>query len=561
MLKNLKIKNVALIREAEIEFGKGLNVLSGETGAGKSVVLDSLNFALGQKADKTMICHGQTDCSVSCSFDVSNVVGMKEIFDDLDVEYDDEVIIKRTLNLDGRSTIKLNGETVSATMLKRVTSHLIDLHGQSDHFLLLKEANQLLLIDGLNNSQIAPITQEISEVLQEIKAIDIKLESLGGDEQARERKLDYIKFAIDEIENANLKEGETEELLARKRKLQNAEKIALNCGESLDALTSENGVSDLLSNVYRKISALSNYGDEYEALSVRIDKLIDEVSDIAQVVQDSFDTEFSLSELDVIEDRLDRINALKRKYGKSYEDIMATLDGYKNEYEFINDSWAQIEKLNAKRLAELKKLDALYDKLTLKRKETANGLCDRLSAKLKELAMPSAQFTVEFSLVEGEVLSAKGRDNVCFMFSANRGEPLKPLNKVISGGELSRLMLAVKAVTGGSFGAQTFIFDEIDVGISGDAALVVAQNFAKISKQRQIVAISHLPQIVAMADVGFLIKKVENETSTITYVNRLDNDGKLTEVLRLVGGNDQSLAAKSHASEMISKADNFKSKL
>ena len=561
MLKNLKIKNVALIREAEIEFGKGLNVLSGETGAGKSVVLDSLNFALGQKADKTMICHGQTDCSVSCSFDVSNVVGMKEIFDDLDVEYDDEVIIKRTLNLDGRSTIKLNGETVSATMLKRVTSHLIDLHGQSDHFLLLKEANQLALIDGLNNSQIAPITQEISEVLQEIKAIDIKLESLGGDEQARERKLDYIKFAIDEIENANLKEGETEELLARKRKLQNAEKIALNCGESLDALTSENGVSDLLSNVYRKISALSNYGDEYEALSVRIDKLIDEVSDIAQVVQDSFDTEFSLSELDVIEDRLDRINALKRKYGKSYEDIMATLDGYKNEYEFINDSWAQIEKLNAKRLAELKKLDALYDKLTLKRKETANGLCDRLSAKLKELAMPSAQFTVEFSLVEGEVLSAKGRDNVCFMFSANRGEPLKPLNKVISGGELSRLMLAVKAVTGGSFGAQTFIFDEIDVGISGDAALVVAQNFAKISKQRQIVAISHLPQIVAMADVGFLIKKVENETSTITYVNRLDNDGKLTEVLRLVGGNDQSSAAKSHASEMISKADNFKSKL
>ena len=561
MLKNLKIKNVALIREAEIEFGKGLNVLSGETGAGKSVVLDSLNFALGQKADKTMICHGQTDCSVSCSFDVSNVVGMKEIFDDLDVEYDDEVIIKRTLNLDGRSTIKLNGETVSATMLKRVTSHLIDLHGQSDHFLLLKEANQLVLIDGLNNSQIAPITQEISEVLQEIKAIDIKLESLGGDEQARERKLDYIKFAIDEIENANLKEGETEELLARKRKLQNAEKIALNCGESLDALTSENGVSDLLSNVYRKISALSNYGDEYEALSVRIDKLIDEVSDIAQVVQDSFDTEFSLSELDVIEDRLDRINALKRKYGKSYEDIMATLDGYKNEYEFINDSWAQIEKLNAKRLAELKKLDALYDKLTLKRKETANGLCDRLSAKLKELAMPSAQFTVEFSLVEGEVLSAKGRDNVCFMFSANRGEPLKPLNKVISGGELSRLMLAVKAVTGGSFGAQTFIFDEIDVGISGDAALVVAQNFAKISKQRQIVAISHLPQIVAMADVGFLIKKVENETSTITYVNRLDNDGKLTEVLRLVGGNDQSSAAKSHASEMISKADNFKSKL
>lgn len=561
MLKNLKIKNVALIREADIEFNTGLNVLSGETGSGKSVVLDSLNFALGQKADKTMICHGQTDCSVSCSFDVANVAGIKEIFEDLGIEYDDEVIVKRTLNIDGRSTIKLNGESVTATMLKKVTSLLVDLHGQSDHFLLLKEANQLALIDGLCGAKINCIGKDIAVILQEIRDIDNKLATLGGDEQARLRKLDLLKFSIDEITNANLRDGEDEELLTRKRKLQNAEKITLNCGESLEALTSENGASDLLSGVYRKISALGSFDDEYEALSQRIDKIIDEISDISQIIEDSFDTEFSPRELDEIEARLDQISALKRKYGKTYQEIMLSLESFKSEYELISDSWAQTEKLNKKRAERLDSLEALYKKLTKERKMTAEKLCDSLSLKLKELAMPSAQFAVDFSLTDGEVLSTKGRDGVCFMFSANRGEPLKPLSKVISGGELSRLMLAIKAVTGGAFGAQTFIFDEIDVGISGEAAKVVAKNFAKISKQRQIVAISHLPQIVAMADVGFLIEKKENQTSTITYVNRLDEKGKLGEVLRLVGGNDQSQAAINHASEMILEANDFKSQL
>ena len=561
MLKNLKIKNVALIREADIEFNTGLNVLSGETGSGKSVVLDSLNFALGQKADKTMICHGQTDCSVSCSFDVANVAGIKEIFEDLGIEYDDEVIVKRTLNIDGRSTIKLNGESVTATMLKKVTSLLVDLHGQSDHFLLLKEANQLALIDGLCGAKINCFGKDIAVILQEIRDIDNKLATLGGDEQARLRKLDLLKFSIDEITNANLRDGEDEELLTRKRKLQNAEKIALNCGESLEALTSENGASDLLSGVYRKISALGSFDDEYEALSQRIDKIIDEISDISQIIEDSFDTEFSPRELDEIEARLDQISALKRKYGKTYQEIMLSLESFKSEYELISDSWAQTEKLNKKRAERLDSLEALYKKLTKERKMTAEKLCDSLSLKLKELAMPSAQFAVDFSLTDGEVLSIKGRDGVCFLFSANRGEPLKPLSKVISGGELSRLMLAIKAVTGGAFGAQTFIFDEIDVGISGEAAKVVAKNFAKISKQRQIVAISHLPQIVAMADVGFLIEKKENQTSTITYVNRLDEKGKLGEVLRLVGGNDKSQAAINHASEMILEANDFKSQL
>ncbi len=557
MLKSLKIKNVALIKEAEIEFDAGLNVLSGETGAGKSVVLDSLNFALGQKADKTMITYGQHDCAVTCVFDISNALRGLDVLDEIGVDYDDEIIVKRTLNIDGKSTIKLNGESVTATMLRKVTSHLVDIHGQSDHFLLLKESNQLAMLDNLS-CKIDNIKEEISQKLALIRDIDSQLDTIGGDEGARERKLDYLRFSIDEISRVNLGKTEEEDLLNRKKMLLNAEKIIVNCSESVEALSGEEGVLDRIGDVSRRIGNISGCSVEYENILSRLEAVLEEVSDITAAINDSFDTDYDPAELDEIEARLAEIGNLKKKYGKTYDEIIGNLDRFQSEYNLLLASDELREKLLLSREKELASLDLIYNRLTAERKAVADNLCADLSNKLKELAMPGAEFLIDFTLDEGEVLSTKGRDNVTFMFTANKGEAVKPLSKVISGGELSRLMLAIKAVTGGNFGAETFIFDEIDAGISGEAAMVVAENFAKISLDKQIVAISHLPQIVSFADTGFLIKKTEIEERTVTNVHRLDSQGKVSEVVRLIGGKPNDIVAVTHAKQMINIGDQYK---
>lgn len=561
MLNYLTIKNVALIRFSEIEFSKGLNVLSGETGAGKSVVLDALNFALGQKADKSMICHGEKDCSVTCSFDITNNFLVQQVLNEFEIDYDNEIIIKRTFNVDGKSSIKLNGESVTASMLRRVTSLLVDVHGQSDHFLLLKETNQLNLVDQLGGNAINDIKDCISDLLKRIKEVDASLQGFGGDEAERARKLDYLQFAISEIENLNLTENEEEELQEKKKKLLNLEKIAVACEESYGALSLEGGVTDVLSSVARKMNQISNFGKEYSAISSRIEVLLDELTDISELIGDFCDESFSPEALDEIQARLDAISLVKKKYGKSYAELMNALEDFKNSFDLINNSEVEIRKLNEKRSELIKTLENQYDKLSNERKSVANKLSSDLSDKLKELAMKNAKFVVEFSQDSGEVLSLKGRDLVTFMFTANKGEDLKPLSKIISGGELSRLMLAIKAVTGGNYGTETFIFDEIDAGISGEAAHVVAENFARIAKDKQIIAISHLPQIVSMADVGYLISKNEEDERTVTHVRRLDDDGKVYEVLRLIGGDLNSQAALEHAREMVSKADVFKKAL
>ena len=266
MLNFLSIKNVALIRATEIVFSKGLNVLSGETGAGKSVVLEALNFALGQKANKSMICHGETECTVTCSFDVSKNVAAKAALKECGFDDEDEIIVKRTLNDSGKSTIRLNGEPVTSSCLRKITSLIVDVHGQSDHFLLLKESNQLSLIDTLAQSELELPKTKIRNILRQIEDIDTKLSMLGGNEADRERKIDYLQFAINEIESAELSDGEEEKLLERKKKLLNLEKITTALQESYDFLSGEGGVTDVLSDVSRKIASISQYGNDYEKI-------------------------------------------------------------------------------------------------------------------------------------------------------------------------------------------------------------------------------------------------------------------------------------------------------
>ena len=563
MLNNLSITNVALINSASIDFQKGLNVLSGETGAGKSVIIESLNFVLGAKADKTLIRTGEEFSSVTAEFDVSNLPSVKEVFEQLELEYDDQLIISRKFTLDGKNSIKVNGQTVNVSMLKKITSGLVDVHGQSEHFHLLKNANQLQLIDDFGGTEIIKIKDVIKNVYKEFKANKQELEALGGEESQRLVRLDILTYQIAEIERVGLTDGEEEELIAIKQKLNNQKRIidALNSVKS--CVSDEGGVSDLLSNLSRILANISEYSSEYADLSNRLENTFAELGDISSTASSLLD-EFDYPDYDInqIEDRLNDIKNIKKKYGATYQEIEEFLESAKQE----RDKLLNFNEFSASLLEkDLKLKNELYKNYVLlheKRQESAKILCKNVLIELKELGMPKSQFTIDFETISDfestKFDSANGIDQIEFMFSANAGEPIKPLSNVISGGEMSRFMLAIKAQTAKFTNISTFIFDEIDAGISGNTAKIVGEKLAKISNQRQIIAITHLPQISAMADNNLLIYKEENFDRAITNVKKLSNDEKIIEIARLISGNIDSQSSLTHAKELIELAKQYK---
>lgn len=566
MLQSLFIQNVALIDKAHINFTNGLNVLSGETGSGKSVIIDSLNFVLGAKADKMLIRSGESECFVKAEFLINNNFKVYEILDELDIERDDVVIISRKFNVDGKSVIKVNGNTVTVGMLKKLTSLLVDVHGQSEHFHLLKTSNQLELIDRFGGKEISAIKDKISNDFCSYKEVLKNIDLLGGDESQRLIKLDILNYQIDEIENCDLKENEEEELNLYKQKLEYQEKIslALNCLKN--SINGEGGISDILGSVVRNFTPIANLDKEYAELSDRIDSVyseIDDISDCASALIDGFD--FSEYDADKIESRLETIKNLKKKYGTSYNEIINFLNDAKEEKNKL-ENFNEIAEglLKDKSIIENKLFDN-YLKLRNLRKQYAEKFTKNVLDELKELGMGKSKFEILFNgaeeIADCRFDSENGIDNVEFMFSANLGEPLKPLSAVISGGEISRFMLSIKAQTAKHADVSTFIFDEIDAGISGIIAKVVSFKFAKISKEVQVLAITHLPQISAMADNNLLIAKTEISNKTITTVKSLNNEDKVEEVIRLVGGNTSSDSARKHAEEMIEIAVEYKKSL
>ncbi len=562
MLLKLTIKNFALIDYSEIEFNKGLNILSGETGSGKSIIIEALNFVLGAKADKILIKNGENECIVSAEFEcVSNAI--KDILDSFDVENDDTIIITRKMTIDGKNSVKLNGNTINVSMLKKLTSLLVDVHGQSEHFYLLKNSNQLELIDKYGNNYIKPLKEELCDIFNTYKDILKELDELGGDEHKRALRLDVINYQINEIESAEIKDGEEEELLENKKKLVNQEKIFNSLSIVKDGISQEGNISDILSNIEKVFSHIKDISNEYSELYNRISSALIEINDISDTA-DNFLSGLDETNLDpqFIENRIETYKTLKRKYGNSYTEIISFLKSIKEEKEKLENFNVLSEKLFIQKEEKEKQIYSLYKKLHTERRNTAKIFKDNVINELKELGFNNSDFDISFNNFpdynDCSFNSKNGIDNIEFMFSANVGEPMKPLSNIISGGEISRFMLAIKAQSSKFSDISTYIFDEIDAGISGKTAKVVAEKIYKISTSKQIIAITHLPQIAVMGNINFLIYKTLENNKTYSRIKKLSDEDKNLEIIRLIGGDENSIKAKDLACEIIASANKFK---
>lgn len=563
MLAKLTVKNFALIENAEIIFTDGMNVLSGETGAGKSVIIESINFVLGGKPDRAFIRHGTEECSVTAEFDVSDNPSIGDIFDELDFDKEDVLIISRKFSVTGKSSVRINGNSATIGMLKKFTSHLIDVHGQSEHFELLSTSNQLKLLDKYGGEEIAAIKNELKSNYNAFRTVNDELEELGGNEDHRLIRLDVLDFQIKEIEDCAVKEGEEENLLAIRERIIQKERLLTALSAVKSAISDEGGVSDILGNAVRSVQSVSQFGQEYEDLYSRLSAVYSETEDISETAGE---IEESLSEEgldpDALEERLEKIKKIKKKYGGSFEEINVFLENAKSEKEKLENFNETAEKL----LLESEKLkDVLYKNyasLDNVRRKYAKQLENNVLAELAELKMDKSKFAIVFSALpdksDCKFDSANGANEVEFFFSANLGEPLKPLSSVISGGEMSRFMLSVKAQSAKYNDISTFIFDEIDAGISGAVAKVVARKLCRISKEVQVIAISHLPQITSFADNNLLIYKHEKDGLTYTSVKKLSDVEKTAEIVRLVGGTTDNASATALAESLICEAEEYK---
>lgn len=562
MLLNLSIRNAALIEHAELSFSKGLNLLSGETGAGKSVILDCIDFVLGAKADREMIRYGADECIVRAEFTTNRAVN--ETLAEMDIESDDTLVISRRLKTEGKSSLKINGVSVTSAMLRRITSLLVDVHGQSEHFFLLKESNQLRLLDDIAGQSVRSQKEVVREYLTKRRELCRELQTLGGDEGERNRRLDVLRYQIEEIERVALKEGEEDELVSLRTRYMNAERIMSGLSAAIDYLLADGGCADSANGARRMLGQIARFGDSYQSVSERLENISAEISDVGELLEGfAGELEIDEKEAERVENRLDEIKALKKKYGASVKEINEFYDRAQREYELLSDSGERFEKLTVLLQECDKKLFDACTALTQERKRHAKDFTQRVTEELKTLNIPSARFEIEFSdYSEADVPSAtqEGLGSVRFLFSANAGEPPKDLGKIISGGEMSRFMLAVKAQLSSSDTIGTYVFDEIDAGIGGKTGRVVAEKFCKIAQNVQLIAVSHLAQIAAFADKEYLIEKRDADGRAQTYIREVTGEARIREIARLISGDEGEYAFK-HAEELIENAKIYKNSL
>ena len=541
MLEKLNIKNVALIKSLEINFQSGFNVILGETGAGKSIIIDSLNFALGSKADKTLIRAGEETMAVSALFvDVSNNV--KSILRGFGLDESDEVLLSRTYSQTGKGEARINGEIVAISMLKQIGEALVDSYGQNESIALLKQKNHLEILDLYKPKDEIQVKEEIQGLIQKLNELNLKIKKLGGDEASRERQIDLLSFQTNEIENANLQENEDEILEEKLKKLSNSEKIMEAISSAFELLENENGAISTLKQSLNNLRSVERYDDKIEILSQKLDEFIINIDELGEEIYSlSNDYDFNENELNQMIERRDVLDSLKRKYGGSLENVLKYLSEASEELEMLKNSKDILNSLENDKKKLLEVAAEKFNELGKIRRAHALEIEQKLSTALAELGILKAQFKVNFfpivrSIEEVETFSLNCMEDVEFLFSANLGEELKPLAKTISGGKMNRFMLAFKNIIADINGPSTLIFDEIDSGISGKVATQVAEKIAKLSKTYQVLCISHLPQVASMGDCFFFVSKANDGERTQTSIKMLSNEEIAFQIALLTYG-------------------------
>ena len=561
MLLNLHVKNLALIEEVDVDFEKGLIVLTGETGAGKSLILGSVNIALGNKASKDMIRKGTDYSLVELTFSVSENCAKQLKKYDIYMEEDNIVTVTRKIS-EGRSISKINGETVNIKTLKNVMSLLIDIHGQHDHQSLLYTKNHLDILDKFAKDSILELKEQIKEEYSKYTKLIKKLEEFNIDEGQKAREIEFAEYEVNEIESANLKPEEDVQVEEEFKKLSNSKEIVSALSEIYNALSYETagGLGDIINKAVMDINSIKGMDEKISQFQTElydIDNLCRELT--SQIYDYNSGMDFNPEYVREVEERLDVINHLKLKYGNSIEEILRYKEEKEEYLEKLNNMTDEMESVK-NQISELEgTLNNLCTKLSEQRKKAAKELEVLVKQALVDLNFIAVEF--EIQITRKESIGENGFDNVEFMISTNPGESVKPLVKVASGGELSRIMLAIKSILATEDDIDTLIFDEIDTGISGQTAMKVTEKMAKISRNHQVICISHLSQIAAMADSHYLIKKTADENSTTTSIKKLTRQQSIEELLRINGGSGITEAGLIHATEMKDMADRTKSNL
>lgn len=564
MLQSLYLENIALIEKLGIELFPGFNVLTGETGAGKSIIIDAVNFVLGERTSRDLIRNGAARAKVEAVFSLNEGDAAFAALDALGIECDgNELILSRELSAAGRNACRVNGTLVPVASLKSVSDTLVDIHGQHEHQALLDAENHISYLDAYCHAESLPIIEKIDAIVSRRNELMLKRNSGFSSEREREREMDMLRYQIEEIASANLEAGEEERLSAEKTVLLNAERIrtALETAHMALSGAEEGSALSAIDTARRSMRDIAALNKDYEALGDKIEELYYTAEDISFVLRDtSENVESDMQRLEEIEQRLKLISDLKRKYGRTVEDV---IDFGKDAETKLNEL-ENAEALAAELDAKLDKLKAEYnaaaDELSKVRRAAGEKLKRDVLKELKDLGMAKAMFDVALSNAYGGEPRKGGRETAEFMLSANPGEPLKPLEKVASGGELSRIMLCFKSIFADNDRVPTLIFDEIDTGISGRTAAVVGEKMLGIAKKHQVICVTHLAQIAALADAHLMVRKYDDGKNTFVETRQLNEEEKVQRIAQMMDGESDSPSALTHARELIARADKIKEK-
>lgn len=562
MLLELNIKNIALIEQLRVEFSPGFNVLTGETGAGKSIVVDSVNLALGGRADRELIRNGTERAMVQAVFDVSGNERLRSLLDELGLVAEDGLLtVARELSSSGRNLCRVSGCVVPLNQLKQITALLVDVHGQHEHQSLLVPARHLGYLDVSGDETHQALRAQVRAQYELYAQLTRQVAELTGSKMERERQADMYRFQLDEIEKARVKPGEDEKLERQNRLMENAEKIASSVQTAYQLVYQGRerapSAQESLKRAFDAMSGISGLDERFGMLSGRLEELYYASQDVGYELQDlSEGLDYDPVQGERVAARLDVLNRLKRKYGPELSDVIAFREQVRTQLEQIEDGDGRLEALGKQLAACVAEMKRLSGELSDSRKRLAVSFTRNMLDQLGDLGMARVRFQVCFegSPDEERDFSPRGTDRVEFLISPNPGEPVKPLSQIASGGELSRIMLALKAIAADREDVDTMIFDEIDTGISGRMAQVVGEKMAAIAKSRQVICVTHLPQIAALGDAHYLVEKQVVGERTDSTVRSLTREGRIQELARMVGGAEDTKTGHQHAESMLLSA-------